>query len=138
MNSINIIGRLTHDPELRHIQADKSVVNFSIAVKNFKKDSESYFFNVVAWGQTAEFVSQYLSKGMRVGISGSLQSRKWEDDNGKKHISVEINAYSVEFADSKKEEQNGVSQRAVKTKESNVTVLDDEDDDEDDDGDLPF
>lgn len=79
MNNISIIGRLGKDPEIRQTTNGKSVCNFSVAVnRRFNKD-ESDWFNVTCWGKTAEFASNYLSKGRLVAVTGRMESRKHED-----------------------------------------------------------
>ena len=85
LNQIIIMGRLTRDPELRRTQSGTAVCSFSVAVdRDFKSQSgekETDFIDVVAWRQTGEFVSKYFTKGRMIVVSGSLQSRKWQDRN---------------------------------------------------------
>lgn len=98
INNITIIGRLTRDPELRHTQNGTSVTSFSIAVNSKYNDKEqTSFFNCVAWSKTGEIVAQYSGKGQRIGISGRLQQRTWEDKQGNKQSTVEIIAGSVQL-----------------------------------------
>lgn len=78
MNTICIVGRLTADPNVREV-GDKTVAEFSVAVSRFKKD-EADFFSVKAWGRTAEFCKNYLSKGRLVSVTGRMESRKFEKD----------------------------------------------------------
>ena len=91
LNQIIIMGRLTRDPELRRTQSGTAVCSFSVAVdRDFKSQSgekETDFIDVVAWRQTGEFVSKYFTKGRMIVVSGSLQSRKWQDRNGQNRIS---------------------------------------------------
>ena len=88
LNKIFIMGRLTRDPELRRTQSGTAVCSFSVAVdRDFKSQSgekETDFIDVVAWRQTGEFVSKYFTKGRMIVVSGSLQSRKWQDRNGQR------------------------------------------------------
>lgn len=83
MNSVNLVGRLTRDPETSYTPNGVMVAKFAVAVNRpFKNDAGEYeadFFNCVAWRKTAEFVSQYLAKGRLVSIGGRLQTRKWQD-----------------------------------------------------------
>jgi len=83
MNSVFLIGRLTKDPELRFVAGSgKAVANFSIAVdREFSKEKVADFFPIVVWGKQAETVSQYMSKGKRVAVRGSLQTDKYQDKN---------------------------------------------------------
>ena len=107
LNHIVIMGRLTRDPELRRTQAGTSVCSFTVAVdRDFQsKDAEKQadFIDVVAWRQTGEFVSRYFTKGRMIVVSGSLQSRKWQDKNGQNRTSWEIIADNVYFGDSKRD-----------------------------------
>lgn len=93
MNSVNLIGRLTRDPELRSTAAGESVCSFSLAVqRKFKNKDGEYvadFINCVAWRKTAEFISTYFKKGRQMGVQGELQTRKW-DDNGTARYAVEV------------------------------------------------
>lgn len=107
LNRIEIMGRLTRDPELRHTQSNKAVCSFTLAVErdyaSQGQDRETDFIDVVAWRQTAEFVTNYFSKGRMAVVAGRLQMRQWEDKYGNKRKSAEIVADSVYFGDSKKE-----------------------------------
>jgi len=98
VNSICIVGRLTEDPQRKDING-KVVVEFSVAVNRFKKD-EADFFRVKAWGQTAEFVSSYLSKGRLVSVHGRMESRKAERD-GRSTTYWDLVADSVNGLDKK-------------------------------------
>jgi len=105
MNHIGLTGRLTRDPELRYTQSGDAVTSFSLAVdrdyttKDGNRDTD--FFDIVAWRNTALFVSKYFKKGRKVAIDGRLQSRLWEDKDGSKRKAVEVVASHVEFADGK-------------------------------------
>ena len=106
MNNVSLIGRLTKDTELRYTQGGTAVANFTLAVdRRFKSEGqpEADFINIVAWGKTAEFTANYFTKGMRVGVVGRIQTRSWEDNDGKRHYVTEVVADSVEFADGKKD-----------------------------------
>lgn len=113
MNKVVIIGRLTRDIETRYTQNSNTFVAlFSLAVnRRFVKEEERQadFFNVVAWGKLGEFCSKYFRKGQQMAIIGRLQTRSWEDDNGKKRYTTEIVAEEIYFADSKKENNNSNS-----------------------------
>ena len=110
LNKIFIMGRLTRDPDLRHTQSGTAVASFSLAVDRDFKDKDTGerktdFVNVVAWRNTAEFVSRHFSKGRMIVVSGSLQMRDWTDKDGNKRTTAEVVAESVYFADSKRETQ---------------------------------
>lgn len=108
LNRIDLMGRLTRDPELRHTSSGKPVAAFSIAVERDNKDQDGNrpvdFIEIVAWNQLAEVVSRYMTKGRMVVVSGRLQMRNWTDKNGNKRVSAEVVAESVYFADSKRED----------------------------------
>lgn len=105
MNSINIIGRMTRDPELRRTQNGTACCSFTLAVKRPKAKDTTDFHNFVVWQQGAEYLSQYGHKGDLVGVSGYLTTRSWEDQNGNKRTSVEVTCDSVELLTSKKESE---------------------------------
>ena len=102
MNSINIIGRLTAEPELRRTPDGTAVCTYSLAVKRPKVKDTTDFIDCVTWRQAAEFLSQYGHKGDAVAVTGSLQSRKWTDKNGNNRLSWEVVTESVELLSSKK------------------------------------
>ena len=127
-NKVILGGRLTADPELKQTQSGIAVVSFSIAVnrrysKSATQQSETDFFNVTAWRQTAEFVTRYFSKGSMIAIQGHIQTRMYEDKNGNKRTSAEIVAQDVYFADSKKSEEKAEENPFA----GNFAALDDED-----------
>ena len=107
LNHIDIMGRLTRDPELRRTGSGIAVTNFSVAVdRDFKSESgerETDFIDCVAWRSTGEFVSKYLKKGSMVVVSGRLQIRTWTDNDGNKRRTAEIIADNVYFGESKKD-----------------------------------
>ena len=110
LNKIIIMGRFTHDPELRRTGSGTSVTSFSLACdRDFKSqsgDKETDFIEVVAWKNTAEFVSKYFSKGRMAVVEGRLQIRDWTDKAGNKRTTAEVVADNVYFADSKRSESN--------------------------------
>ena len=110
LNKIIIMGRLTRDPELRRTGSGTAVTSFSLACdRDFKSqsgDKETDFIEVVAWKNTAEFVSKYFSKGRMAVVDGRLQIRDWTDKDGGKRRSAEVIAENVYFADSKRSESN--------------------------------
>ena len=105
MNSTNMIGRLTADPELRRTTDGTAVCTFTLAVRRPRVKDTSDFIDFVAWRQSAEYLSQYGHKGDIVAVSGPLTSRKWKDKNDNNRINWEINADSVELLSSKKDSQ---------------------------------
>lgn len=109
LNKIFVMGRLTHDPELRRTGSGTPVCSFSIACdRDFKSQSgekETDFFDVVAWRATGEFVSKYFTKGRMAVVSGRLQIRNWTDKEGNKRRSAEVVADNIYFGDSKRDTQ---------------------------------
>lgn len=104
LNKSIIMGRLTKDVELRKTGTGKSVASFSIACeRDFGENGqkETDFIDIVAWGNTADFVSKYFSKGRMAVVSGRLQIRSWNDKDGNKRRTAEIVADNVYFGDSK-------------------------------------
>ncbi len=104
LNTAIIMGRLTADPELRTTNTGIAVTTFTVAEK------QTDFINVVAWRQTAEFVSRYFQKGSMIAVRGSIQTRRYEDNNGNKRTAVEIVADEVSFCGSKAETGTGSRQ----------------------------
>ncbi|MEX1112437.1 MAG: single-stranded DNA-binding protein [Candidatus Andersenbacteria bacterium] len=96
LNKVQIIGRLTRDPEARTTPQGQAVTNFSVATSRVWKDQQgaqqqnTEYHNVVAWRRLAEICAQYLSKGRQVYIEGHLQTRSWEGQDGKKNYRTEI------------------------------------------------
>ena len=110
LNKVVIMGRFTKDPELRRTGSGTAVTSFSRACdRDFKSqsgDKETDFIEVVAWKNTAEFVSKYFSKGRMAVVEGRLQIRDWTDKAGSKRTTAEVVADNVYFADSKRSESN--------------------------------
>lgn len=106
LNKCFLLGRLTKDPEIRRTNGGTAVTSFTLAVdRDFKTNGEkdTDFIEVVAWRNTAEFVSKYFSKGRMAIVEGRLQIRDWTDKNGNKRRTAEVVADNVYFGDSKKE-----------------------------------
>ena len=101
LNRVVIMGRLTRDPELRRTGSGTAVTSFSLAVdRDFKSQSgekETDFIDIVAWRNTAEFVSKYFTKGRMAVVEGRLQIRDWTDKDGGKRRSAEVVADNVYF-----------------------------------------
>ena len=110
LNCAVIMGRLTADPELRQTPNGISVTRFTVAVdRGYVKAGEERkadFINVIAWRQTAEFVSKYFSKGSMIAVQGSIQTGSYEKD-GVKRYTFEVSADNVSFCGSKNESSNG-------------------------------
>lgn len=109
MNKVILVGRLTKDVELRYTQTTNTpVASFTLAVDRkvakIGEERKSDFLNIVAWNKLADIASRNLSKGVRVGIIGTIQNRSWEKDDGTKKYITEIIADDIEFLDTKKKE----------------------------------
>lgn len=109
-NKVILIGNLVADPELKKTQNGVSVTSFRIAVgrRYTSKDSEAPqadFIDIVCWRSTAEFVTQYFTKGKPILVCGSLQSRNWTDQNGQKRYTLEVVADEVSFVERKTDSQ---------------------------------
>ena len=105
LNKAILMGRLTRDPELRYTQNNTPVVTFSLAIdRSYSRGQERQtdFIDIVAWRRTAEFVSQWFTKGMMAVVVGSIQSRRWQDKNGNNRTSIEVVADEVQFGESKR------------------------------------
>lgn len=102
LNKTILLGNLTREIELRYTPTNKAVATIGLAVnRNYNKGDEKLqetcFINCVAWGQLATICAEYLSKGSPVLVEGRLQSRQWEDKNGKKNTIIEVVAENVQF-----------------------------------------
>lgn len=135
LNHIVIMGRLTRDPELRCTSIGTSVASFTLAVdrdfKNSSGDRETDFVDVVAWRNTAEFVSRNFGKGRMAVVSGRLQIRTWTDKDGSKRKTAEIIADNVYFGDSKPAQESYSAQTFTNPEQTFSDI-------EETDGDLPF
>ncbi len=142
LNHITIMGRLTRDPELRRTNGGTPVVSFTLAVdRDFGgsgQEKETDFLDVVAWRNTAEFVSKYFSKGRMAVVSGRLQIRNWTDKDGTKRRAAEIVADSIYFGDSRQDSGIGDRARAAQTSDPGPQEYDAYDEGAADDGHLPF
>jgi single-strand DNA-binding protein len=110
LNKVVLCGRLTADPELKQTQSGIAVVSFTLAVNRryqakatdgAQAQQQADFISVVAWRQTAEFISRYFRKGSSLCITGSIQTRSWQDQQGQKRYATEVVADEAMFVDSK-------------------------------------
>jgi single-strand DNA-binding protein len=132
MNKAILMGRLTRDPEMRTTSSQVPVATFTLAVdRKFKTSNgerQADFINIVAWRNHAEFAGKYFSKGMKIVVVGSIQTRNYQDKDGKKVYITEIVAEEMNFAESKKTGDN----KSHTYDEETLSI------DEDDDTTLPF
>ena len=107
MNHVCLVGRLTETPELKTTQSGVAVTSFDLAVDRFwNGERTTDFFTVTAWRKTAELAAQYLEKGRQAGVTGRLQTRKWQDQNGNTRSKVEIVADQLDFLGGRKNAEN--------------------------------
>lgn len=120
LNHITLMGRLTRDPELRYTASQIPVASFSLAVdRDFGGrdggERQTDFIDIVAWRNTAEFVSKYFTKGSMAVVSGRLQIRDWTDRDGNKRRSAEVVAENVYFGESKRSREDSGYQSAPRS-----------------------
>lgn len=110
MNKAILIGRLTADPEIRATQSGKNVASYRLAVdRAFKSDGQpdADFINCIAFGKGAEFAEKYLHKGMKIALEGRIQTRSYDDRDGKKVYVTEVIVEHHEFCESKRSSDSG-------------------------------
>jgi len=110
LNKVMIIGQLGRDPEMRYTPSGRPVTSFSLAssrswtTSDGDRREETEWFNVVSWGSLAEICKQHLHKGRQVYVEGRLQTRGWEDQEGKKHYRIEVVANEMIILDDRRGE----------------------------------
>ena len=113
LNKAILMGRLVRDPEMRRTQNNTAVASFTLAVNRDRKDPNGQyptdFIDCIAWGRQAEFVCQWFNKGMLAIVCGRIQSRNWEDKNGNKRTTIEINCDEISFGETKRAREQGSS-----------------------------
>ncbi len=111
MNKAILMGRLTRDPELRTTPSQVTVATFTLAVdrrfKNAGGERQADFIPIVAWRNNAEFVGKYCRKGSKLLVTGSIQTRNYDDKEGRKVYVTEVIADDIEFAESKRDDTSG-------------------------------
>lgn len=112
LNKVILMGRFTRDPELRATQQGASVVSFSLAVdRDFKGQNgerETDFINCVAWKGTAEFINKYFRRGSLAALEGRIETRSWDNAEGKKSFATEVIVNNIYFGESKKDTAEAV------------------------------
>ena len=103
LNKAILNGRLTKAPELKQTNSGKSVCGFTIAVDRNRDREKTDFINIVSWGKTAEFINQWFGKGDLITIVGRIEVRNYEDKNGNKRRSWEVQCESIDFCGGKSE-----------------------------------
>jgi len=134
MNKFQFMGRLTKDPEVRNTTTGTQVTTFSLAVNRrftaVNGERQSDFFNVTAFGKTAEFCSKYYKKGQQVLVEGRIQNRTWEDKDGAKRYATDFIIEDAYFADSRREDTGATNNSDTSNDGEYITI--------DDTADLPF
>lgn len=136
MNKVQLIGRLTKDPDLRYTKLNIAVASYTIAINTgYGEKQQTDYINISSWGKSGEFVSNYFKKGQAIALVGRLRNNNYEDSNGNKRYTVEVITEDIEFVGSKNEKQNGQDEEIEKEQsisseyQSNLILTDD---------DLPF
>ena len=109
MNSVQLVGRFTRDPEVRYSDGGSTIARFSLAVdRRFKSENgpTADFPNCVAFGKTAEFIERYFRKGMRIGVQGRIQTGSYTNQDGNKVYTTDVVIESCEFVENKNTQQN--------------------------------
>ena len=107
MNSVNLIGNMTRECELRMTSTGKPVASFTLAVNTgYGDNQQTSFINCVAWNKQAENLEKYTSKGSKLAVTGALRQRTYENANGQKINVVEVICQSIEYLNTKKNDQN--------------------------------
>ena len=135
INNAIIMGRITAEPELKTTSSGVSVSTITVAVdRSFAKqgeDKQTDFIDVVAWRKTAEFLTKYFHKGSMIAVQGSIQTRSYEDKDGRKRKGVEIVADNISFCGEKKDasqcNQGKTAPKGTTSDDFDMLELDDED-----------
>lgn len=148
MNKVVLVGNLCRDPELRTTQSGVTCCNFTVAVSRKYTNQqtgqrEADFISCVAWRQTAEFIQKYFAKGSKIGLSGSIQTRSYDAQDGSKRYVTEVLAEDVEFVVPKSDGQQTSTSPAScpsadKSQRVEQTRMDTSGFTQVDDDDLPF
>lgn len=119
MNSVNLIGRLTSDPEIRNTRTQKgdkiAIASFTLAVGRIGSE-DADFIRCKVFGAGAEFAEKYLSKGQRIGVTGRIQTGKYDDDEDVTHYTTDVICDRITFADGKKEDDQEPKKKGGKKK----------------------
>ena len=132
INKVVLLGRLTKDPELKYAAGSGTAVcRFTVAInRQFKKD-ETDFINCVAFGKTGETITQYLTKGRQIAVTGSIRTGSYDAQDGTKRYTTDVIVETFEFVESKKKETNEFDKQANNfpdpfTKEHEEPVFEDD------------
>ena len=127
MHKIQIIGRLTADPELRSTGSGVQVCSFTVAVNRRFNREETDFFPVTVWREAAVNCNKFLAKGSQVGVCGSLQIRRYDDKDGIKRTAIDLQADEVEFLSARNESAPASPNNKPEVKVSELDEVEDDD-----------
>lgn len=136
MNSVQLLGRLTRDPDVRYTDSGSTIARFSLAVdRRFKQEGgeTADFINCVAFGKTAEFIEKYFTKGLKIALNGRIQTGSYTNKDNVKVFTTDVVVENVEFAESKNNNSNTVSNTSASTPSGDFMSIPDGIDEE-----LPF
>jgi single stranded DNA-binding protein len=124
VNKVLLTGRLTRDPEMRSLASGKAVTQFSVATNEYRTNGQekSEYHTVVTWDRLAQICAQYLGKGQQVAVEGRIQTRSWDDDQGKRHWKTEVVATSVEMLSGRKK-KDWEAETAAESLEAQAATL---------------
>ena len=125
MNNIVLVGRTTRDPELKFGQSGKAFCKFTLAVNRAYKKDEVDFINCTAFNKTAELIGEYIRKGNKCGVQGTLQMQRYEKD-GEKRTSYEVIVNQIEFLENNKNNSNENNERYTSQKQTSSAQIDDD------------
>ena len=132
MNKVALVGRLTRDPEIRYTpDSQLAITRFTLAVDRvYKREGQQTadFLPIVVFGKVAENVHKYVGKGRLVSVSGRLQSRTWDDQEGKRHYSYEVVADEVGFLDRAPDSRSQADPRGIGVETEDFYPIEEEDD----------
>lgn len=134
MNKVQLVGRLTRDPEIRYSQGENATATarFSVAVsrrfKNAEGNYDADFINCVAFGKTAEFLEKYFKKGMAIGLTGHIQTGSYTNKDGQKVYTTDVIVEETEFVESKNASGNTTKDTDTYSAPTSSVVVDDDDD----------
>ena len=131
INTVVIIGRLTKDPELKQTNSGVSVCGFSVAVDRAYKSGEERqadFIDCTAWRHSADFLSKYFRKGDMIGITGHLQTRNWETDDGQRRKATEVVVDNLSFVGGKRSASESAETSEIAGKDALTELAVDDDD----------
>lgn len=124
MNNANLIGRLTKDPDTRYTTDNMAVTRFTVAVDRYGKDAGADFISCVAFKNTAEFIDKYFHKGMKIGITGHIQTGKYDNKDGKTVYTTDVVVDRAEFVEKKADAPETIGQPTENPTDEFISIPD--------------